>query len=58
MPTPSYIYPAPGVPTKELTVTLSNAVGYTGTLAIPALQDVTINNSVDSFTWTQLRPKR
>lgn len=50
----AYIYPAPGVGNVEATLTITSAVGLTGNLAIPALQDITINNSNDVFTWTQL----
>jgi len=50
----AYIYPAPGNPNAEVTLTINSAVGLTGNLAIPALQDITINNSNDVFTWTQL----
>jgi hypothetical protein len=48
----AYIYPAPGVANVQATLSLATAV--TGPLALPALQDVTINNSNDVFTWTQL----
>ena len=48
----AYIYPAPGVANVE--VTLSLATGVVGNLAVPALQDITVNNSNDVFTWTQL----
>lgn len=47
-----YIYPAPGS-TAEVTLNLY-VTGDTGNLTVPALQDVTINNSNDVFTWTQL----
>lgn len=51
----AYIYPAPGVAGVELTLTLTDATGtLTGNIQLPALQDVTINNSNDVFTWTQL----
>jgi hypothetical protein len=50
----AYIYPAPGVANVEATLSITSAVGLTGNLAIPALQDITINNSTDVFTWTQL----
>ena len=50
----AYIYPAPGNPNAEVTLTINSAVGLTGNLALPALQDITINNSNDVFTWTQL----
>lgn len=51
----AYIYPAPGVANVQCTLTLADATGtYTGNLAVPALQDVTINAANDVFTWTQL----
>lgn len=51
----AYIYPAPGVATSEVTLTLSVTSNGSDTgLAIPGLQDVTINNANDVFTWTQL----
>ena len=50
----AYIYPAPGT-AKQVTLTLTDAAGtLTGNLALAALQDVTVNNSNDLFTWTQL----
>lgn len=52
----AYIYPAPGVAGVELTLTIhhtSKIADATG-LAVPALQDVTVNNANDVFTWTQL----
>ena len=49
----AYIYPAPGVANVQATLTLT-ASAATGPLAMPALQDITINNSNDVFTWTQL----
>ena len=49
----AYIYPAPGVANVQATLTLTVAAA-TGPLAMPALQDITINNSNDVFTWTQL----
>lgn len=49
----AYIYPAPGVNGVQLTLTLK-ASGDTTGLAVPALQDVTVNNANDVFTWTQL----
>lgn len=48
----AYIYPAPGVANVQATLTLASSVS--GNLALPALQDITINNSNDVFTWTQL----
>jgi hypothetical protein len=53
----NYIYPAPGVANVEVTLTLTDSKvsgGLTGNLAVPSLQDVTVNNSNDVFTWTQL----
>ena len=49
----AYIYPAPGVANVQATLTLTVSAA-TGPLAMPALQDLTINNSNDVFTWTQL----
>lgn len=49
----AYIYPAPGVQDVELTLTLIVSGDTTG-LPVPALQDVTVNNANDVFTWTQL----
>ena len=54
----SYIYPAPGNTSGGPQVTLkvyavSKSTDTSG-LAIPALQDVTINAANDVFTWTQL----
>lgn len=52
----SYIYPAPGVANAEATLKVyhtSKVADATG-LAIPAIQDITVNNANDVFTWTQL----
>lgn len=52
----AYIYPAPGVGSAQATLTVyhtSKVADATG-LALPALQDVTVNNANDVFTWTQL----
>jgi hypothetical protein len=49
----AYIYPAPGVNGVELTLTLKVGSDTLG-LVVPALQDVTLNNANDVFTWTQL----
>jgi len=52
----AYIYPAPGVAAAQSTLTVyhtSKVADATG-LALPALQDVTVNNANDVFTWTQL----
>jgi hypothetical protein len=51
----NYIYPAPGVANVQVTLTLTDSANVlTGNLAVPSLQDITINNSNDVFTWTQL----
>lgn len=50
-----YIYPAPGA-SDQVTLKLfnnANASDTTG-VSLPSLQDVTINNANDVFTWTQL----
>jgi hypothetical protein len=51
----SYINPSPGVAGKQVTLTLlvDGVTADTG-MSLPALQDVTVNNSNDVFTWTQL----
>lgn len=52
----AYIYPAPGVSGAQVTLKVfhtTKVADATG-LAIPALQDVTLNNANDVFTWTQL----
>lgn len=49
----AYIYPAPGVANVELTLSIRVSGDVSGVL-VPALQDVTINNANDVFTWTQL----
>jgi hypothetical protein len=52
----AYIYPAPGVSGVQLTLKIhhtSKSADATG-LAVPALQDITVNNANDVFTWTQL----
>lgn len=48
----AYIYPAPGVANVQCTLTLATSVS--GNLAVPAMQDITVNNANDVFTWTQL----
>ena len=51
----AYIYPAPGVSGVQATLKLSVASNGADTgMNVPALQDITINNSNDVFTWTQL----
>jgi hypothetical protein len=49
----AYIFPAPGVTGSEITLEIRVA-GDTSALNIPAVQDITINNANDVFTWTQL----
>lgn len=50
----NYIYPAPGA-TNDVKLTLSvNANGSDTGYELPSLQDITVNNSNDVFTWTQL----
>ena len=49
----AYIYPAPGVANVQCSLTLT-ASTVAGNLVLPALQDITVNNSNDVFTWTQL----
>jgi len=55
----AYINPAPGT-ANQVTLTLDVASSETdvtqgvGALAVPALQDVTINAANDVFTWSQL----
>ena len=50
----AFIHSAPGVTGEECTVKISNKAGSDTFLEIPALQDVTINNANDVFTWSQL----
>jgi hypothetical protein len=47
----SYLQSAAGSSNPTLTLTVT---GKTGPLAVPYLQDVTINNANDVFTWSQL----
>lgn len=52
----AYIYPAPGVASAEMTLKIhhtSKVADATG-LEVPAIQDITVNNANDVFTWTQL----
>jgi hypothetical protein len=52
----AYINPSPGVAGAQVILKLhhtSAAADATG-LTLPALQDVTLNNANDVFTWTQL----
>jgi hypothetical protein len=53
------MYPAPGVAAKQAWLKIKDAdnVGsYTtnALMTVPAMQDITINNAKDVFTWTQL----
>lgn len=55
----SYINPAPGTSSQiVLKIDAGNALGNItlsgGAVSVPALQDVTINNANDVFTWSQL----
>lgn len=51
----NYIYPAPGVSNVEATLALEVYADSTNdSLSVPSLQDITVNNSNDVFTWTQL----
>ena len=55
----AYIFPAPGVTDQEMVLSLTdtdNVGQYTGNdpMIVPALQDMTVNNANDIFTWTQL----
>jgi len=51
----AYIYPAPGVASKQVTLSLDAADStLTRTLSVAALQDATVNAANDVFTWTQL----
>lgn len=49
--TTNYVAVSPGTvfPTISLTV-----AGVTGALVVPSLQDLTVNNANDVFTWTQM----
>lgn len=52
----AYIYPAPGVANVQCVLTVhhtSKSADATG-MVLPALQDITVNNSNDVFSWTQL----
>ncbi|CAB4153780.1 hypothetical protein UFOVP635_28 [uncultured Caudovirales phage] len=53
--TTNYIQAAAGVNNPVLTITVSGTTSTTATnLLIPTLQDVTINNANNVFTWSQL----
>lgn len=52
----AYIYPAPGVANAESVLTIhhtSKVADATG-LVVAGLQDITLNNANDIFSWTQL----
>lgn len=49
--TTNYVAVQPGTDFPVLTLTVS---GIAGTLSVPSLQDITINNANDVFTWSQL----
>lgn len=49
----AFIFPAPGVENVEMTLAI-RVSGDTSGLLIPAVQNITVNNSNDVFTWTQL----
>jgi len=48
-----YINPSPGVAGAQVTLTLAS-VAVAGNLSVPSLQDITLNNSNDVFSWEQL----
>lgn len=52
----AYINPSAGVSGARVTLTVyhTSKVADASGLVVPALQDVTINNANDVFTWTQL----
>lgn len=52
----AYINPSPGVAGAQVTLTLhhTSKVADASGLVLPALQDITLNNANDVFTWTQL----
>jgi hypothetical protein len=52
----AYINPSPGVSGAQVTLTLhhTSKVADSSGLAVPALQNVTINAANDVFTWSQL----
>lgn len=51
----AYIYPAPGVAAKQVTLSITDSTStLSGSVSVPALQDVTMNAANDVFTWTQL----
>lgn len=53
----AYIYPAPGVSGAEVTLSLTavdTATYGNVALDVPGLQNITVNNANDVYTWTQL----
>lgn len=49
----AYINPTPGG-ADEVTLIIAVKDNTDGNIGVPALQDITINNSNDVFTWSQL----
>jgi hypothetical protein len=49
----AFIFPAPGVAGVQMTLAVKVSTD-TASLSVPAVQDITINNANDVFTWTQL----
>ena len=49
----AYIFPAPGVASAEMILTVKVSTD-TNALTVPAVQNITVNNANDVFTWTQL----
>ncbi len=51
----SYISPSPGVTGVQATLSLEAIdAAVASALAVPAMQDITVNNANDVFSWTQL----
>lgn len=51
----AYIHSAPGVTNEQAYIRISNKDDSTDAfMTVPALQDITINNANDVFTWSQL----
>lgn len=49
----AYIFPAPGVTGVQMTLAVKVSTD-TASLSVPAVQNITVNNANDVFTWTQL----
>lgn len=49
----AFIFPAPGQAGVQATLNIS-VTGDASNLTVPAMQDITVNNSNDIMTWTQL----